>query len=201
MVFRQNCKESICFAVNEHWMPLIPLLPIFHSFNREFFNETLTDGLKPLVSLKWSDGRLRKTAGFYRRIAQGRIPKHCEIVLSRPLLQNLPRSAIESTLCHEMIHAWVDLILGLEEGHGPNFYEKMNLINSSQSDFKVSVRHNFPVQPTLYKWWAICPSCSIRYPYKRIVRGVACKKCCNTYHHGNWHRSCLLVYEPFLQRE
>ena len=54
-----------------------------------------------------------------------------EIVLSRPLLENLPTSAIESTLCHEMIHAWIDLILKIHEGHGPNFKARRAIINSS----------------------------------------------------------------------
>ena len=181
-------------------MPLIPLLPIFHSFNREFFEDTLSEGLKPLVSVRWSDGRLRKTAGFYKRVRQGLFHHHSEIVLSRPVLQNLPLGAVQSTLCHEMIHAWIDLILGLEEGHGPNFHNRMNLINESQQDFKVSIRHNFPVPTTLPKWWGICPNCSVRYPYKRIVRGAACRRCCNDYYHGKWHSSCLLSYEPVPQR-
>ena len=34
---------------------------------------------------------------------------------SRPIFENLPKNAITSTLCHEMIHAWVDLILKIRE--------------------------------------------------------------------------------------
>ena len=177
-------------------MPLIPLLPIFHSFNREFFEETLSKGLEPLVSVRWSDGRLKKTAGFYKRIRRGLFHHHSEIVLSRPVLENLPLSAVQSTLCHEMIHAWIDLILKLEEGHGPNFHNRMNLINSSQQNFQVTIRHNFPVLTTLPKWWAICPNCSLRYSYRRKVPGAACRKCCHNYHGGKWHPSFLLVYKP-----
>ncbi len=180
-------------------MPLIPLLPLFHAFNTQYFEETLTDGVKPLVAVRWSDGKLRKTAGFYRRKRKGLFQRNCEIVLSQPLLQNLPRSAIESTLCHEMIHAWVDLILGLEEGHGPNFHQRMNVINSSQDKFKVTIRHNFPVPNTLQKWWAICPNCLIRYPYKRKVKGAACRRCCDKYHDGKWNINCLLKYECFSE--
>mgnify|MGYP001257111302 CR=1 FL=1 len=178
-------------------MPLKPLLPLFHGFNRQFFNSSLTKGLKPLVSLRWSDGRLRKTAGFYRRIKSGFFSIHSEIVLSKPVLESLPSSAIESTLCHEMIHAWIDLVLRLDEGHGPNFQKMMNLINASQNRFQVSIRHNFPVPSVIPKWWAICPSCSIRYPYQRMVPGAACKRCCQIHHNGLWNISCLLKYEPF----
>ena len=38
-----------------------------------------------------------------------------EIILSKPILSKLSISEINSTLCHEMIHAWVDRILKKEE--------------------------------------------------------------------------------------
>ena len=177
-------------------MPLVSLLPLFHNFNREYFNEALTIGSQPIVSVRWSDGRLRKTAGFYRRIQRFGLKDSAEIVLSRPVLANLPLHAIESTLCHEMIHAWIDLVLRISEGHGPNFHAQMVTINSAQNRFVVSVRHKFPTPVETPKWWAVCSTCGIRSPYKRIVRGAACRKCCNTYHGGRWHESYLLTYEP-----
>ena len=178
-------------------MPLVPLLPLFHCFNREYFDETLTLESKPIVSVRWSDGRLRKTAGFYRRKRGFRGGAHrSEIVLSRPLLENLPQSAIESTLCHEMIHAWIDLVLRITEGHGPTFHARMSVINASQNRFHLTVLHKFPVPVDSPKWWAVCPSCGMRFPYKRLVRGAACRQCCNTYHAGGWHASCQLNYEP-----
>ncbi len=177
-------------------MPLVPLLPLFHSFNRTHFDKTLTLGSKPIVSVRWSDGRLRKTAGFYRRIERFGCLMTAEIVLSSPVLKNLPQSATESTLCHEMIHAWIDLVLHVKEAHGVNFHARMADINSAQNRFQVSVRHQFPVPADTPKWWAICPSCGLRFPYKRVVRGAACRKCCNFYHAGSWHPSCLLNYEP-----
>ena len=103
-------------------MPLVPLLPLFHRFNREYFNGALAIGSQPLLSVRWSDGRLRKTAGFYRRGLRVDGRNGCEIVLSRPLLELLPQTATESTLCHEMIHAWIDLVLQVKESHGPNFH-------------------------------------------------------------------------------
>ena len=178
-------------------MPLIPLLPLFHFFNTEYFEETLTDGIKPLVAVRWSDGKLRKTAGFYRTISKGIFQKDAEIVLSQPLLQHLPKSAIESTLCHEMIHAWIDLILCIKEGHGFNFHQQMKIINASQDEFEITVRHNFPVPRSMPRWRAICPCCSMTYLYLRKVKGAACKKCCNQFHKGQWHVSCLLSYQPF----
>ncbi len=180
-------------------MPLFPLLPLFHCLNREHFGGKLCLEGKPMVTLKWSDGRLRRTAGFYRRIRQDFLTDSSEIVLSRPLLENLPKSAVESTLCHEMIHAWIDLILRVHEGHGPNFYSRMKAINASQNRFKVSVRHSYPLPISLPKWWAVCIKCGQRFPYSRKVRGVACRQCCNEFHGGKWHESCLLTYELALK--
>ncbi len=174
----------------------MPLLPLFHCLNRQHFDGDLVRGTRPLVSVRWSDGRLRKTAGFYRRSSHVVGKQGSEIVLSKPVLEHLPQAAIESTLCHEMIHAWIDLVLKLSEGHGPNFFSRMDTINSSQDKFQVSVRHNFPVPPSSPKWRAICPSCGRTFPYKRRVRGAACRQCCNTHHGGFWHASCLLDYEP-----
>ena len=124
-------------------MPLEPLLPLFHRLNREHFDGCLVRGTGPLVALRWSDGRMRKTAGFYRRGPAVAPPLGREIVLSKPLLVPLPRGATESTLCHEMIHAWVDLVLGQRESHGPCFRAQMEVINASQTRFKVSIRHRF----------------------------------------------------------
>ena len=180
-------------------MPLIPLLPIFHRFNREFFDGLLASDAKPLLEVKWSNGRLTNTAGFYRRGRKRSGLKFSEIVLSTPLLGSLPLAAIESTLCHEMIHAWTDLILKIKEGHGPIFQEKMALINSLQDNFQITIRHNYPVPAKSPKWWGICPSCGLRFSYKRIVRGAACKQCCDAKYDGKWHENCLLVYEPFCK--
>ncbi len=179
-------------------MPLIPLLPIFHQFNREHFAGSLVYESKPIVSVRWSDGRLRNTAGLYRHGKNHGGERVCEIVLSSPLLENLPKSAIESTLCHEMIHAWIDLVLKISEGHGPNFHARMQLINASQAQFKVSVRHQYPVPVKSPKWWGVCPSCGLKLPYKRLVKHAACKSCCNTFHAGKWHSSCVLAYEPIV---
>ena len=67
-------------------MSLVPLLPLFHRFNREYFDGALANGYKPKLALRWSDGRLTRTAGFYRRTPIGFGNQICEIVLSKPLL-------------------------------------------------------------------------------------------------------------------
>tara|TARA_Y100001968_G_scaffold212345_1_gene195497 strand:- start:71562 stop:72113 length:552 start_codon:yes stop_codon:yes gene_type:complete len=182
-------------------MSLVPLVPIFHRFNQEFFDGILVKNSQPIVSLRWSDGRLRNTAGFYQRGPRVKSEKGSEIVLSQPVLKNLPLSAIESTLCHEMIHAWIDLILGVKEAHGKNFRTRMSLINSLQTNFQVSVRHKFPTPAKAPKWLAVCPSCGLQSPYKRLMRGAACKNCCDTFHGGSWHPSCLLIYKAFSIKE
>ncbi len=176
-------------------MPLIPLLPIFHRLSTKHFNGALVKQSKPIINVRWSDGRLRKTAGFYRRkhFSDGR--QNCEIVLSQPLLGPLPQSAIESTLCHEMIHAWIDLILKINEGHGPHFRARMAAINATEKNFQVSVCHKFPVPSTKHKWIAICPSCGMQSPYLRRVPTAACKYCCNKHHGGKWNPRFLLTFQ------
>ena len=180
-------------------MALVPLLPIFHRLNGNYFNGLLTKENKPIVSVRWSDGRLSSTAGFYRRRNRVAQEKLSEIVLSKPILSRLPLSAIESTLCHEMIHAWVDLILKVKEVHGINFKKRMVEINSLQKDFRVTVRHDFPVPLKSPKWLGICPSCRAQFKYRRLVRGAACRSCCNIYYGGRWDERCLLNYEPILK--
>ena len=90
---------------------LEPLPPLFHRLNREHFEGSLVQAGLPLVAVRWSDGRLTRTAGIYRRGRRRDGSDVCEIVLSRPVLEPLPRQATLSTLCHEMIHAWVDRVL------------------------------------------------------------------------------------------
>ena len=145
-------------------MPLQPLLPLFHRLNREHFGGALVDGGQPLTAVRWSDGRMSRTAGFYRRgpgVGEGR---GSEIVLSRPVLEPLPQIATESTLCHEMIHAWVDLVQRRRESHGPLFRARMAAINAAQSRFQVSIRHSYPVPPRPPRWLAVCPRCGRRTP-------------------------------------
>ena len=177
-------------------MPLEPLLPLFHRLNREHFEGALCNGHQPLVALRWSDGRLRRTAGLYRRGPAVAPPLGREIVLSRPLLDPLPREATESTLCHEMIHAWVDLVQKVRESHGPRFRERMAAINASQDGFQVHVRHCYPVPARATRWWAVCPICGQRSPYRRRLRNAACRRCCDRLHGGRWDASCLLEFEP-----
>ena len=97
-------------------MTVIPLIPIFYKFNKMFFENSLIRNQKPLVHLRWSDNRLKTTAGIYKRKKVGGIISS-EIILSKPILENLPLNEIQSTLCHEMIHAWVDRILKINEIH------------------------------------------------------------------------------------
>jgi len=180
-------------------MPLEPLLPLFHRFNREHFAGALAPGDTPLVSVRWSDGRLRRSAGLYRfgQRADGRALS--EIVLSRPLLEPLPREATCSTLCHEMIHAWTHRVLGVQEVHGPHFRARMAAINAAQAEFVVSVRHRYPLPAQAqgapaHRWLARCPRCGVSAPYRRRVKGLACRACCQLHHGGRWDASCLLEF-------
>jgi hypothetical protein len=177
-------------------VPLEPLLPLFHRLNREHFEGSLARGGRSLPDVRWSDGRLTRTAGLYRRGVLADGSPLCEIVLSRPLLEPLPRQATLSTLCHEMIHAWVDRVLGEREVHGPRFRARMAVINAAQNEFEVTLRHRYPVPLEAARWIARCPRCGLASPYRRRRRNLACRSCCELHHGGRWHASCLLVFEP-----
>ncbi len=191
----RNNKANELFAS----MSLIPVLPLFLKLNRQYFQNSLFENGVPRVSVRWSDGRMRSTAGIYRRKTNFFGVKTSEIILSKPILEKLPQKALISTLCHEMIHAWIDLVLQVEEGHGSNFHKRMAEINSSQTDFQVTVRHSFPISKKIPKWVATCPSCKRSFPYQRMVKAAACRSCCNTYFEGRWDQKCLLIYEPFSE--
>jgi hypothetical protein len=181
-------------------VPLEPLLPLFHRLDREHFDGSLAVIGTPLLALRWSDGRMRRTAGLYRSGRDGAGGEFCDIVLSRPLLEALPREATLSTLCHEMIHAWVDRVLGLREVHGPHFRSRMAAINAAQAEFQVSVRHRYPLPADSLgppRWIARCPNCGTSSPYRRRLRNLACRLCCERLHGGSWDASCLLQFEPF----
>jgi len=47
-----------------------------------------------------------------------------EIILYKPILKDLSMQEIASTLCHEIIHALIDMALMVHEIHGSNFSEK-----------------------------------------------------------------------------
>tara|TARA_Y100000589_G_C27176085_1_gene638831 strand:- start:2142 stop:2675 length:534 start_codon:yes stop_codon:yes gene_type:complete len=175
-------------------MALIPLLPLFHKFNRLFFENSLVINFEPIVDIRWSDNRLKTTAGFYkRRQINGVI--NSEIVLSKPILEPLPITDIQSTLCHEMIHAWIDRVLNINEIHGANFIDKMKKINSQQSSFKVSIRHTFPVNRKELKYMGKCINCGSIFMYRRRMKNIACKSCCNLFFNGSWNKKCLIIFE------
>ena len=175
-------------------MSVIPLLPVFHKFNRQFFNGSLTIHQEPIVNLKWSDNRLKTTAGFYKR-KQFKGVIESEIILSKPILSKLSYKEIHSTLCHEMIHAWVDRILKINEIHGPHFLSKMNEINKLEDNFQISVRHNFPVERNALKYVGKCFNCGEEYLYRKRLKNIACKKCCNLFFNGSWNKKCLILFD------
>ena len=175
-------------------MTVIPLIPIFYKFNKMFFENSLIRNQKPLVHLRWSDNRLKTTAGIYKRKKVGGIVSS-EIILSKPILENLPLNEIQSTLCHEMIHAWVDRILKINEIHGPNFQRKMIEINNVQNNFQISIKHNYPVIRNELKHKGKCIHCGEVFIYRKRVKNLACKKCCLNFFNGAWNKKCLIKFE------
>ena len=175
-------------------MTIIPLLPTFHKFNSLFFDGSLTTNYHPIVKVRWSDNRLKTTAGLYKRKkVNGFIDS--EIILSKPILSKLDNTQINSTLCHEMIHAWVDRVLKINEIHGPNFYRKMDEINSKQSNFKISIRHDFPVIRRKLKYKGTCSRCGKTFLYRKRVKNIACKQCCDEFFDGLWNINCLILFQ------
>jgi len=175
-------------------MPVIPLLPLFHRFNSQYFENSLAVNNQPLVKVRWSDNRLKTTAGFYKRKRiHGLLDS--EIILSKPILSKLSISEINSTLCHEMIHAWVDRILKKNEIHGPNFLEKMNEINEKEKNFQISVRHSFPIERRELKYIGTCQYCGEKFFYRKRIKNIACKKCCINFFNGSWNKNCLILFE------
>ena len=175
-------------------MSIIPLLPLFHKFNKQFFDTSLTINKEPLVKVRWSDNRLKTTAGFYKRKQMNGVIDS-EIILSKPILSKLSSNAIYSTLCHEMIHAWVDRILKVNEIHGLNFLNKMNEINLKENNFQITVRHTFPVERKELKYIGKCLNCGEQYMYRKRIKNIACKKCCNLFFNGSWNKNCLILFD------
>ena len=69
-------------------MPVIPLLPLFHKFNSQYFENSLAVNNQPLVKVRWSDNRLKTTAGFYKtKRINGLVDS--EIILSKLFLRFL----------------------------------------------------------------------------------------------------------------
>ena len=175
-------------------MAVIPLIPIFHKFNKIFFENTLTINQEPILKIKWSDNRLRTTAGFYKKI-KIKETIQSEIILSKPVLANSELQNIHGTLCHDMIHDWIDRILNINEIHGINFISKMEQINLQQNNFKVTIKHNFPVLRKELKYVRVCLNCGNQYLYRKRMKNIACKKCCNLFFNGLWNEKCLIIFD------
>ena len=174
-------------------MTVIPLLPLFHRFNKQYFDNSLMLNQQPLVKVRWSDNKLKTTAGLYkRRTINGVIDS--EIILSKPILSYLSINEINSTLCHEMIHAWVDRILKKNEIHGPNFLTKMGEINEKENNFQISVRHSFPIKRMELKYMGKCQNCGQIFRYRKRIKNIACKKCCKLFFNGAWNKNCLIMF-------
>ena len=94
-----------------------------------------------------------------------------------------------------MIHAWIDRILNINEIHGVNFINKMEQINLQQNTFKVTIKHNFPVLRRELKYVGVCLNCGDKYLYRKRMKNIACKKCCNRFYNGLWNKKCLIVFD------
>lgn len=95
------------------------------------------------------------------------------IELSAPLLQAHPGHA-ETTLLHEMIHAWLHL-LRLPTSHGRDFKRKMREVGLT------SIYHSMPTatkRRRAVRFRLICPRCGIQLTRARKpAYPVSCARC------------------------
>ena len=71
----------------------------------------------------------------------------------------------------------------------------MNEINGKVINFQISVRHTFPVERRELKYAGICKNCGEKYLYRKRVKNIACKKCCNLFFNGLWNKRCLILFD------
>ncbi|KAH8287468.1 hypothetical protein KR054_007888, partial [Drosophila jambulina] len=139
---------------------------MFQRFDEKFFQKRLG-----AVVLEWSK-RMYSCAGIcYQR--SNRYVKEVTIRLSEPLLKLRPRKDLVETLLHEMIHAYF-FILNVREGnggHGPNFKQKMNMINKVAGT-NITVYHSFHDEVDAYRThiWRCNGICQNHTPFKGWVK-------------------------------
>jgi predicted SprT family Zn-dependent metalloprotease len=150
-------------------------------------------GRLPPLPVRWSK-RLTRSAGLYRRRGDC-----AEIVLSQPILASLSEADLLSTLVHEMIHAWTDWVLRVKESHGLNFRSKMAEINGCQTQFRINIRHTYPLPEFNYRYLAHCTQCGAQRLYQRQQSGLACRNCCDRHNQGQWNSDFRLVFQRLDQ--
>jgi len=112
---------------------------------------------------------------YNRRLSTvaGRIVYRARLIeLSAPLLAAHPE-ALEATLAHEMIHAWLHL-LRLPTGHGRHFKKKMRDVGLA------CIYHDLPVRRRRSKpsCTLVCPRCATRLlRCRRPASRVSCGRC------------------------
>ncbi|KAH8343047.1 hypothetical protein KR059_004310 [Drosophila kikkawai] len=146
--------------------PSPDIYSMFSRFNQKFFQDRLG-----AVVLEWSK-RMFSCAGIcYQR--SNRYIKEVTIRLSEPLLKLRPRKDLVETLLHEMIHAYF-FILNVREGnggHGPNFKQKMNMINKVAGT-NITVYHSFHDEVAAYRThiWRCTGICQNHTPFMGWVK-------------------------------
>lgn len=71
----------------------------------------------------------------------------------------------------------------------------MEHINRQGTGLTISIRHHFPIPRTPASWQARCDCCGAVTPYKRRVKGLACRACCGRFNGGRWDQRFLLRFE------
>jgi hypothetical protein len=151
-------KTTLSDSFFARWCPdptsVYDLVELYAEFNAKFFNGELP--VLPTVTLtndvgetwertnriKW-EGRYKRTWGTYTFNGRGtgtiKLARRCA----------LEPFQTQSTLLHEMIHAWLDLRNEDDgiAGHGPNFIRKAKEINEKCDNLGVGYRVDFHDEP------------------------------------------------------
>jgi hypothetical protein len=151
-------KTTLSNSFFTRWCPdptsIYDLVELYAEFNAKFFNGELP--VLPTVTLtndagetwektgriKW-EGRYKRTWGTYTYNGKGtgiiKLSKRCA----------LEPFQTQSTLLHEMLHAYLDLTNQDDgiAGHGPNFIRKAKEINEKCDELEVGYRVDFHDEP------------------------------------------------------
>ncbi|KAK9800227.1 hypothetical protein WJX73_001175 [Symbiochloris irregularis] len=107
-----------------HELPVFELSALFMHYDDVYFGNDLSRGG---VWVEWSSSRMTLCAGVCEHQAGG----GARIKLSEPLLKLRPILELKETLLHEMIHAYIFIMRIRDGDHGPQFQQRMRLINQA----------------------------------------------------------------------
>ena len=116
------------------------------------FNDVAFRGLLPaeIIAIEWN-GRMRNVSGCYE-------PHMRKIILSLHALRQPEQ--LRQTLLHEMCHAYVHIVLKIDEHHGPTWQTVVDLVAYRVPDIpKVTQYHTYKL---IEKYIMRCYRCNVK---------------------------------------